>query len=183
MKLEINGTRRSREDTSHDRLSVLRDAHRTLIALADGLDSGREAQVAAARAVSELALCFRNGALPEDARDWVMILETIDQVVLSDPDAGETSALVMLVQRGVVVGASIGKSLAYVIPELGDPRLLTSPAQTGPRIGTGIASPVGFGPIQLDGRLITRRATRFENDDLPAAMVASDLRKAADGYA
>ena len=51
MKLEINGTRRPREDTSHDRLSVLRDAHRTLIALADGVDSARQAQVAAARAV------------------------------------------------------------------------------------------------------------------------------------
>ena len=183
MKLEINGTRRPREDTSHDRLSVLRDAHRTLIALADGVDSARQAQVAAARAVSELALCFRNGALPEDARDWVMILETIDQVVLSDPDAGETSALVMLVQRGVVVGASVGKSLAYVIPEFGKPRLLTSPERNGPRIGTGIASPIGFGPVKLDGRLITRRATQFEGDDLRAAVVASDLRNGADAFA
>lgn len=183
MKLEINGTRRPKEDTSHDRLSVLRDAHRTLIALADGVDSGRGAQVAAARAVSELALCFRNGALPEDARDWVMILETIDHVVLSDSDAGETSALVMLVQRGVVVGASIGKSLAYVIPEFGEPRLLTSPDQHGPRIGTGIASPVGFGPVELDGKLITRRAAQLDDDDLPAAVVASDLRTAADAYA
>ena len=32
------------------------------------------------RTVDELALCFRNGALPEDDRDWVMILETIDKV-------------------------------------------------------------------------------------------------------
>ena len=182
MKLEINGARRPKHDTSHDRLSVLRDAHRTLIALADGADSGRGAQVAAARAVNELALCFRNGALPEDARDWVMILETIDRVVLSDPDAGETSALVMLVQRGVVVGASIGKSLAYVMPQIGEPRLLTSPEPSGPRIGTGIASPVGFGPVQIDGRLITRRATRFDDNDLPAAVVARNLPHAADTF-
>jgi hypothetical protein len=146
------------------------------------MDSGREAQLAAARAVSELALCFRNGALPEDARDWVMILETIDQVVLSDPGAGETSALVMLVQGGVVVGASVGKSLAYVIPELGKPQLLTSPEQNGPRIGTGIASPIGFGPVQLDGRLITHRAARFDDDDLPAAVVASGPHDAADAF-
>jgi hypothetical protein len=179
MKLEINGARRPKHDTSHDRLSVLRDAHRTLIALADGADSGRGAQVAAARAVDELALCFRNGALPEDPRDWVMILETIDRVVLSDRDAGETSALVMLVQRGMVVGASVGKSLAYVIPQAGKPRLLTSPEQRGPRVGTGIATPVGFGPVQLDGRLITRRATRFDDDGLPAVVVTSHLRHAA----
>jgi hypothetical protein len=163
MKLEIEAAQRPTHDTSHDRLSVLRDAHRTLIALADGADSGRAAQVAAARAVDELALCFRNGALPEGPRDWAMILETIDRVVLSDANAGETNALVMLVQHGTVVGASIGKSLAYVVPELGDPRLLTSPSQNGPRIGTGIASAVAFGPVKLDGRLITRRPTHSDD--------------------
>ena len=179
MKLEINGTRRPAHDTSHDRLSVLRDGHRALIALADGADSGRGAQVAAARAVEELALCFRNGALPENAQDWMMILETIDRVVLSDPDAGETSALVMLVQRGVVVGASVGNSLAYVMPTLGEPRMLSSSGRRGPRIGTGMASAVGFGPVRLDGKLVTRRAARFDDDDLPAAVAASTLRHTA----
>jgi hypothetical protein len=96
-----------------------------------------------------------------------MILETIDRVAFSDPDAGETSALVMLVQRGIVVGASVGDSLAHVIPPIGEPRLLTSPQKRGPRIGTGIASPIGFGPVQLDGKLVTRRAARFDDDDLP----------------
>lgn len=183
MKLEIEGTPRPTHDTSHDRLSVLRDAHRTLIALADGADSGRAAQAAAARAVSELALCFRNGALPEDPRDWSMILETIDRVVLSDPDAGETNALVMLVQRGTVVGASVGRSLAYLVPELGEPRLLTSASQSGPRIGTGIATAFGFGPVKLDGRLITRRAARFKDESVPAAVAASSLRYASDTFA
>lgn len=160
MKLEIDGAHPTTDDTSHDRLSVLRDGHRTLIALADGVDSGRGAQAAAARTVNELARCFRARALPEDADDWVTILETIDRLAFSDPAAGETSALVMLVQRGVVVGASVGDSLAYVIPEEGAPRLLTSPERKGPRIGTGIASPIGFGPVELDGKLITRRPPR-----------------------
>lgn len=157
MQLEISGTQRPTHDTGHDRLSVLRDAHRTLIALADGSDSSTGAQVAAARTVNELALCFRNGTLPEDPRDWVMILDTIDRVAFAEPDAGETSALVMLVERGTVVGASVGDSLAYIVPSVGEPRLLTSPSRTGPRIGSGIAAPVGFGPVQLDGKLITRR--------------------------
>jgi len=121
MKLEIDGNARPVEDTSHDRLSVLRDAHRTLIALADGADSGWGAQTAAARTVDELARCFRAGTLPDDPADWVMILEAIDHVIFSDPEAGETSALVMLVQRGVVVGASVGNSLAYIVPPTGDP--------------------------------------------------------------
>jgi len=172
MKLEISESQRPAHDTSHDRLSVLRDAHRTLIALADGTVSSQAAQTAAARTVNELARCFRNGSLPQDAPDWVMVLEAIDQVVFTDREAGETSALVMLVQQGVVVGASVGDSLAYVVPTVGEARLLTARQRREPRIGTGMASPVGFGPVQLDGKLITRRAARFDPQDLPATVLA-----------
>ncbi|MGB8330242.1 MAG: protein phosphatase 2C domain-containing protein [Polyangiales bacterium] len=168
MRLEIDPLERGSHDTSHDRLSVLRDAHRTLIALADGTDSSQAAQTAAARTVDELARCFRNGALPEDPRDWVMVLEAIDHVVLSDGDSGETSALVMLVHQGVVVGASVGDSLAYIVAPVGDARLLTPRQSRQPRIGTGLASPVGFGPAPLDGKLITRRAARSAPRELPA---------------
>ena len=173
MKLEISASQRPTHDTSHDRLSVLRDGHRTLIALADGADSTAGAQTAAARTVDELARCFRNGTLTQDPRDWVMILEAIDQVVFSDPDAKETSALVMLVQQGVAVGASVGDSLAYIIPSVGEPQLLTTGQRKAPSIGTGLARPLGFGPVQLDGKLITRRATRFEAQNLPMTIAAS----------
>jgi len=181
MKLEISESQRPSHDTSHDRLSVLRDAHRTLIALADGADAGQGAQTAAARTVNELARCFRNGSLPQDPRDWVMVLEAIDQVVFSDREAGETSALVMLVQQGVVVGASVGESLAYVVDPAGEAQLLTSRRRREPRIGTGLARPVGFGPVQLDGKLITRRAARFDPHDLPAAILARHAPDAKTG--
>lgn len=172
MKLEINPSRRPSDDTSHDRLCVLRDAHRTLIALADGADSREAAQTAAARTVAELARCFRNGALPEDARGWEMLLEGIDHAVLADPDAGETSALVMLVRQGVVMGASVGDSVAYVdhFPE--EAQLLSVGERKAPRIGTGFATPLGFGPVQLDGKLITRRAARVEVRALPGPIAA-----------
>jgi hypothetical protein len=179
MKLEISASQRPTHDTSHDRLSVLRDAHRTLIALADGASSSKAAQTAAARTVGELAQCFRSGTLPEAAQDWVMLLEAIDHVVLSDPEAGETSALVMLVQQGVVVGAFVGCSLAYIVPPVGEARLLTTHQREEPRIGTGFASPVGFGPVKLDGKLITRRAARFDPHDLPPAIAAADFSKAS----
>ena len=178
MKLEISKSQRPAHDTSHDRLSVLRDAHRTLIALADGADSSAGAQTAAARTVNELARCFRNGTLPQDPEDWVMVLEAIDHVVFADADAGETNALVMLVQQGVVVGASVGNSLAYVVPPVGEAELLTAQRRREPRIGTGLASPVGFGPVQLYGKLITRRATRLDPHDLPSTIVASRASEA-----
>jgi hypothetical protein len=160
MKLEIDALQRPGDNTSHDRLSVLRDAHRTLIALADGVDSREAAQAAAARTVAELARCFRSGVLPQDPRDWVMILEGIDHAVLGDPDAGEASALVMLVQQGVVMGASVGNSLAYVVRSPEEAQLLSVGERNAPGIGTGFATPLGFGPVQLDGKLITRRAAR-----------------------
>jgi len=175
MKLEISGTEQGEEDTSHDRLSVLRDAHRTLIALADGVDASRAAQSAAARAVDELAKCFRAGSLPDDPRDWAAILETIDREVLSDSRASETSALVILVQQGVVLGASVGDSLAYIVAEDGKPRLLSGGQRRGPRIGTGMASPVAFGPAELDGRLITRRAMRTRKRGLFRTALAETL--------
>ena len=173
MKLEISTPQRPTDDTSHDRLSVLRDAHRTLIALADGAGSGAGAQAAAALAVNELARCFRNGMLPDDPRDWAMVLEGIDHIVLNDPAAGETNALVMLVQQGVVVGASVGDSLAYIVPVVGDAQLLTARHRKEPRIGTGMASPIGFGPVQLDGRLITRRAARVDSHEVPSVIEAA----------
>ena len=158
MKLEINAPHDASSDTSHDRLSVLGDAHRTLIALADGVGPNDHAQTAASRTVDELARCFRCGALPDNARDWEMILEAIDHIVLNDPQAGETNALVMRVEQDVVVGASVGDSLAYVVHPDGESSRLTPSRRLGARMGTGFAAPVGFGPVKLEGRLITRRA-------------------------
>ena len=173
MKLEIGTPDQPTRDTTHDRLSVLRDAHRTLIALADGAGSAAAAQLAAARAVDELARCFRSGILPDNPRDWEMVLEGIDHIVLSDPAAGETNALVMLVQQGVVVGASVGDSLAYIAPPEGEAKLLSPRHCRGPRIGTGIARPIGFGPVRLEGRLITRRTGRRDSGDSPFATAAA----------
>lgn len=173
MKLEIDTPQRLTRDTSHDRLSVLRDAHRTLIALADGADSGAASQAAAALTVRELARCFRNGTLPDNSRDWEMVLQGIDLTVFKDPVAGETSALVMLVQQDVVVGASVGDSLAYIVPTVGDAQLLTARYRNEPRIGTGMTVPIGFGPVQLHGKLITRRAARVDPRGLPSPIAAA----------
>ncbi|MEM7138345.1 MAG: protein phosphatase 2C domain-containing protein [Myxococcota bacterium] len=173
MQLEITTPSPSASDTTHDRLSVLRDEHRTLIALADGADSGPASQAAAAMTVRELARCFRQGVLPEDPRDWEMILDGIDLTVFKDPVAGETSALVLLVERGVVLGASVGDSLAYTVSEAGALQVITPSFRNSTRIGTAMASPIGFGPVRLEGRLITRRGARVEVARSGAATAAA----------
>ncbi|MDH3623242.1 MAG: protein phosphatase 2C domain-containing protein [Myxococcales bacterium] len=174
MKLEIDAPQRPTRDIRHDRLLVLRDAHRTLIALADGSDSGAASQAAAALTVRELARCFRNGTLPDNSRDWEMVLQGIDLTVFKDPVAGETSALVLLVQQNVVVGASVGDSLAYTVPTVGEAQLLTARYRDEPRIGTGMAAPIGFGPVKLNGKLITRRAAEVDPRGVPFTIAAAE---------
>lgn len=172
MKLEITPDA-SHAETTHDRLSVLRDDHSTLIALADGADSGPASQAAAALTVRELARCFRAGTLPDDPRDWEMILDAIDLTVFKDPVAGETSALVLLVRHGIVLGASVGDSLAYTVSERGELDVITPSFRNSTRIGTAMASPIGFGPVPLRGRLITRRGSRAAAASIRSAIAAA----------
>lgn len=148
MELAISSAR-PRPDVNHHRFSLLGDTHRVLIAFADAADSCSPSQAAAARTVEELARCFRTGSLPQEPCDWAMILEAIDHVVLSDGTAGETSAFVMCAQQGFLVGASVGDSAGWVVPTVGEPKLLSRGNRNAPRIGTGFASPISFGPVLL----------------------------------
>jgi hypothetical protein len=173
MKLEISAGERITRDTSHHRLSVLRDARATLVAIADGIGADAASHAAAALAVRELAHCFRNGVLPNNPKDWEMILEGIDFSVFKDPVAGETSALVMCIRDDVVVGAAVGDSLAYMVSSNGGARLLAGAQGSVPLVGTAMAQPIGFGPVQLDGKLITRRPGSIDARYLPLATAAA----------
>jgi len=50
---------------------------------------------------------------------------------------------------------------------------LTARYRNEPRIGTGMAVPIGFGPVQLNGKLITRRAARVDPRGLPSTIAAA----------
>jgi len=173
MKLEISAGERITRDTSHHRLSVLRDARATLVAVADGASADAASHAAAALAVRELAHCFRNGILPDDSRDWEMILEGIDFSVFKDPVAGETSTLVLCVRDDVVVGAAVGDSLAYVLSPNRGAHLLAGAQGSVPLVGTAMARPIGFGPLQVEGKLITRRAGSIAPRDWPSTTAAA----------
>jgi len=53
-----------------------------------------------------------------------------------------------------IVGASVGDCAAWVVPQNNEPREITMHQMRKPRIGTGRANPVGFGPTSLNGVLI-----------------------------
>ena len=153
MQLQLSSANESLRD-KHERTLVLREADRTLVALVSGSGGLAATRHAGERTLDELSRCFQRGTLPDNPEDWEMVLEGIDQIVLADPDAGETSVMAMQVERGFVVGASVGASSAWVMPPGGDASWLTKFQRKTPRIGTGMAIPIGFGPVSMDGKLV-----------------------------
>lgn len=167
--------RRAGTETGHDRLVVLRTGSRTLIAIADRVrcisPASRDTQAAvdaADRTIEELTRCFERGVIPDDARDWEMILQGIDQTLLREPRCTQASALVMLVSEGQITGASAGSISASMLQADGTRIALFASSAMGPGIGSGIATPLGFGPVPLRGRLVTEPAHELREARAPS---------------
>lgn len=130
------------------------------------------------------ALLDRARGLP-DAAAWCDFLRAMDAELARDPEAGETTAVVLSVTRDRVAGASAGDSGAWCVTGGGADEL--TGAQQKTRLGTGRALPepvVRVGPI---GTLVAAsdglwkhaphdavvNAARGEAlDDVPDALVA-----------
>lgn len=96
----------------------------------------RAADLVAARVVTEVA------ANPGTPPDWVSLLRRIDEEVLTDEAAGESTAVIGAVVGDQVTGASVGDSEAWLI---GDSELTVLTAmQDRLRLGTGCAAPTEF---------------------------------------
>lgn len=162
-------------ETGHDRLTVLRSGSCTLIAIADRLapissacrDTGATVD-AADRTIEELTRCFERRVIPDNSRDWEMILEGIDQTLLREPRCTEASALVMLVREGHITGASVGSIVASMLQPNGTRLPLFASSSGGAGIGSGAAAPVGFGPVPLQGRLVTEPGHKHREARTPA---------------
>ncbi len=80
-------------------------------------------------------------------------LTALDAEISTNRAAGETTAVVAMVHGGIVCGASVGDSGAWL---LGDGGIidLTQHQRRKPLLGSGSAVPEAFGPIALAGRLL-----------------------------
>jgi len=108
--------------------------------LADGAGgrSGgkRAAELIAARVVAEVT------SRPDSTPDWVSLLRRLDEELLADELAGESTAIVGAIVDDDVTGASVGDSEAWLIGD-SDYAVLTA-VQDRRRLGTGMAAPVAF---------------------------------------
>ena len=133
-----------------DRLLVEHYGARTLAIVADGAGGMGGGAAAAAMACSIAAQRLRTGGTGT-AEDWARCLYEADQAVVRT--GGQCTAVVVEISEGRVVGASVGDSCAWLLTgkAIVD---LTENQHRKPLLGSDEALPMGFGPIELSGRLL-----------------------------
>ena len=105
---------------------------------------------------AELACALAAGGMRESlgsAEAWTQRLLEIDGALASGGAGGQCAAVVVEISDNRIVGASAGDSGAWLLTGRGILDL-TSGQHRKPLLGSGEALPVGFGPIELSGRLL-----------------------------
>ncbi len=133
-----------------DRVVVERLADRSVIVVADGA-GGVAGGAQAAQTVCDLIVAHVHTSSPPGS--WVDELRAIDLHIATLGAGGLSTAVVLEIREGKIVGASVGDSGAWMVSktEVID---LTQHQVRKPLLGSGAAIPVGFGPIPLSGRLL-----------------------------
>jgi serine/threonine protein phosphatase PrpC len=136
----------------HDRLQTTSWVDGHLFALSDGAGgvSG------AAEAADFVTNHFITVSPPPRASARAFLvdqLQWIDKSTLLAASAGLTTAVVAVVAEGVVEGASVGDSEAWIVTDT-DSVVLTTHQNRRPLIGSGRCAAVAFGPVSMRGTLV-----------------------------
>ncbi|GAB5541304.1 MAG: SpoIIE family protein phosphatase [Sandaracinaceae bacterium] len=152
-RLDTLHTTHSAFARGHDRAGIFGDERRALLVVADGAGG----QTGAARAASLVVDAVRDLAAtrsePLGVRGLIALLERLDRAVLSERDAGQTTAVVAEVVEDRFWGASVGDSGAWLVHERHHLDLTRAQHRKW-RVGSGFARPIGFGPLPLVGTLM-----------------------------
>jgi len=138
---------------------------------AGGVGGGaRAAQLVVRAFEDEIGGLSASRATPEM---WCEFLLRLDGQIERDSDAGESTAVVVVVRDNEVVGASVGDSEAWVVVRDGNHEVLTS-GQHKSRLGSGRANPVGFRATVANSVIIAATDGLFNY--APAEAIRSVLR-------
>ena len=125
---------------NQDRADIIDDGDRIVLCVADGaggLSGGAEAAGMAVEFVRTHA------AELNDGDSCVTVLRQMDEAIVQDLVAGETTCAVAIVSTGQVLGASVGDSSVWLINDSGFVDLSRG-QQRKPFIGSGGAWPMPF---------------------------------------
>ena len=170
-------------ELGEDRLASFEQGGTLVVVVADGAGG----LAGGARAAERLVELLREAADtpgfdPHRSEAWVEVLASADLELEADPAAGETTAVVVALAEGLVVGASCGDSGAWVVQPGAWVDDLTARQRRRPRLGTGAAFPVPFARPGLAGTLVVGTDGLFNyprSEKIAAAVVGDDLDGAA----
>lgn len=176
---EVHGA----EQSEQDRAAVIRCGEAGLLVVADGaggIAGGTEAAELVVRRVREMA---PDVVSQLQRQQWSQMLAEIDEYLVGDRLAGETTAVLVWVEEGRVQGGSVGDSGAWLISpdEITD---LTQHQRRKPLLGTGEAIPVAFGPLAFRGRLVVASDGLFKyakREEIQERALAGSVAEAAAG--
>jgi serine/threonine protein phosphatase PrpC len=138
-----------------DRVAVIETRSALVNAIADGAGGRPHGDRAADLVIRGLETLVASGA-PLDLgqeRIWTAFLSETDMTIARDDEPGETTAVVVVVMPGMVCGASVGDSEAWLItPERR--HVLTARQRRKPLLGSGTAMLVPFRLPHTGGTLL-----------------------------
>jgi serine/threonine protein phosphatase PrpC len=142
-------------DPGEDRIAIVEREDALILVIADGA-GGLSGGVRAAELLVELVRAAVDAPAfePQRAETWVELLSRLDLALEADPDAGETTAVVMAIAEHGLTGASCGDSEAWLIGGDGATDDLTARQYRKLRVGSGRAMPMPFSRPKLEGTLL-----------------------------
>jgi hypothetical protein len=155
---------------SDDRARVLERPWGTVVSVADGT-GGMASGARAAKAFVDGVERGVDAIDVADADDWVRLIEAIDRDIAAAGHGGETTGVVLAIAAGMIVGASVGDSRAWLFTAAASTEL-TVGQQRKPRVGTGraVAMPIRAG---VEGAIVVATDGLF--DHVPLADIAQSI--------
>lgn len=155
---------------SEDRAEIVERGDALVVVVADGAGGMRGGATASAALVETVRGVATSGAVDlHEPETWVGLLKETD-AALFDRRAGETTGVIVVIDPGGIVGASVGDSEAWIVTGKATDDLTRG--QESPRLGSGRAAPVTFQRGRLDGTLLVATDGLFKSAS-PARVVAT----------
>ena len=136
--------------TGEDRALAVHVAGGCLVGLADGAGGTGNGTFAAELLMS----CVTKLARAAATADWSAALRAFDHDLSTHRDGGQTTGILAFVDEATVRGASVGDSVAWLIPASGQIVDMTAHQRRRPLLGSGEALPVEFEARHQGGRIL-----------------------------